>query len=235
MVDASLLTNHVKRFTLARRQKDSWFLCNLKFGKIVEDAMICFDAQNTSSESLDFNAVNSSLLRGKHARSRSQSAVSPSQVPIISRSAVGMNVGTKGYIVEWLVVINECDHLRHLSIGVVVDNEEVLKTIAQSNDYDFADVETGWSFHCNGFARHKGSCFKYGTHFGKGDTIGVSLNVSKGSLGFSIDGQQFGHAFSNEEMRLPRHHGYRLALSCGTGCGVQATIIRFSRKRVDSN
>lgn len=65
----------------------------------------------------------------------------------------------------------------------------------------FCDTIDGWAIY-NGETRHNSNALgtKYGDLFGSGDTIGVLLDMIKGTLSFQKNGINWGVAFESEEL-----------------------------------
>lgn len=66
----------------------------------------------------------------------------------------------------------------------------------------FSDNPKGWAIY-NGEVRHNSNASgkKYGSQITAGDTIGVMINMIDGTLSFSKNGQNFGVAFTDEELK----------------------------------
>ena len=64
----------------------------------------------------------------------------------------------------------------------------------------FCDTKDGWAFY-NGETRYNSNALgtKYGEPVGKGDVVGVSLDMIEGTLSFSKNSVDWGVAFTSDE------------------------------------
>ena len=78
----------------------------------------------------------------------------------------------------------------------------VSKIRSNLNGGSFADNDQGWCYFGLGELRHANdySGPKYGKKFTKSGIIGVYLNMYKGILGFTLNGEYFGIAFKDTEL-----------------------------------
>ena len=73
--------------------------------------------------------------------------------------------------------------------------------VSKCRDFDlrtaFSDYQSGWSFYGIGQLRHCDAANgpKFGKQFKKTGTLGVLLDMSLGTLSFSLDGDFLGIAF----------------------------------------
>ena len=83
-----------------------------------------------------------------------------------------------------------------LKIGVTKNRNIDLKT-------SFSDYSSGWAYYATGQLRHCNTAVgpKYGRGFKKQGTLGVYLDMEKGTLAFSLDGEFMGVAFEDEELK----------------------------------
>ena len=83
-----------------------------------------------------------------------------------------------------------------LKIGVIKNREIDLKTA-------FCDYSCGWAYYATGQLRHCNAAVgpKYGKGFKKQGTLGVYLDMEKGTLSFALDGEYMGIAFEDEELK----------------------------------
>eukprot|EP00347_Sterkiella_histriomuscorum_P011602 403371825 len=83
-----------------------------------------------------------------------------------------------------------------LKIGVSKSRDIDLKT-------SFSDYSTGWAFYGIGQLRHCDSANgpNYGKSFKRTGTLGILLDMNKGALSFSLDGEYLGVAFEDEELK----------------------------------
>ena len=105
------------------------------------------------------------------------------------------DVGFESGLHYWeLVADSRTDN--ELKIGVSKNREIDLKT-------SFSDYSTGWAFYGIGQLRHCDGANgpKYGKSFKRTGTLGVLLDMSKGTLSFSLDGEYLGVAFEDEELK----------------------------------
>jgi len=63
----------------------------------------------------------------------------------------------------------------------------------------FADYEFGFAYYGMGQLRHGSNAegIKYGKPFKKRGVLGICLDMSQGTLAFSLDGENFGIAYKD--------------------------------------
>eukprot|EP00352_Strombidinopsis_acuminata_P000865 CAMPEP_0176341200 /NCGR_PEP_ID=MMETSP0126-20121128/2181_1 /TAXON_ID=141414 ORGANISM="Strombidinopsis acuminatum, Strain SPMC142" /NCGR_SAMPLE_ID=MMETSP0126 /ASSEMBLY_ACC=CAM_ASM_000229 /LENGTH=145 /DNA_ID=CAMNT_0017685861 /DNA_START=738 /DNA_END=1172 /DNA_ORIENTATION=- len=68
----------------------------------------------------------------------------------------------------------------------------------------FCDYEFGWAFFGVGQLRHNSNAQgdKYGKVFKRQGVLGIFLNMNKGTLAFAIDGQYFGVAYEDPQLKV---------------------------------
>lgn len=83
-----------------------------------------------------------------------------------------------------------------MKIGVTKNRDFDLKTA-------FSDYQFGWAFYGLGQLRHCDAANgpKFGKNFKKQGVLGVFLDMNRGTLSFSIDGEWQGVAFDDEELK----------------------------------
>lgn len=83
-----------------------------------------------------------------------------------------------------------------LKIGVTKNKDFDMKT-------SFSNYSTGWAFYGIGQLRHCDGANgpKYGKTFKRSGCLGVLLDMIKGTLSFSLDGEYLGLAFEDEELK----------------------------------
>lgn len=66
----------------------------------------------------------------------------------------------------------------------------------------FSDTVKGWGIY-NGEVRHNSNSTgpKYGTQLKTGDILGVALDMVEGTLGYYRNGEYWGNAFKDEELK----------------------------------
>lgn len=67
----------------------------------------------------------------------------------------------------------------------------------------FCDYEFGYAYYGVGQLRHNSNSLgsAYGQRFKTSGVLGVCLNMFKGTLSFALDGNYWGNAFQNEELK----------------------------------
>lgn len=103
--------------------------------------------------------------------------------------------GSEGYargIHLWEVTVEETSNKSHIMIGVALEAQTIYNWVGKS--------ENGWSwFGLQGSKHHNGKSPKYNNTFGKGDVIGVKLDLRKhknqGVLSYYLNGTPLGKAF----------------------------------------
>jgi len=105
------------------------------------------------------------------------------------------NVGFESGTHYWEIVADARTE-NELKIGVIKNRDIDLKT-------SFSDYSCGWAYYATGQLRHCNAAVgpKYGKGFKKQGTLGVYLDMDKGTLSFSLDGKYMGVAFEDDELR----------------------------------
>ena len=95
----------------------------------------------------------------------------------------------------WEIVCDaRTDH--ELKIGVTLQPKVI-------SGNAFCDSDSGFGFFGVGELRHACSSEgkKYGVPFKKSGIVGIYLDMDKGTISYSVDGQYFGVAFENQLLR----------------------------------
>jgi hypothetical protein len=79
----------------------------------------------------------------------------------------------------------------------------VTKTTEFNINTAFCDYAFGWGYYGMGSLRHTDNSqgINYGKAFKKQGILGICLNMEKGTLAFAIDGEYFGVAFEDEDLK----------------------------------
>eukprot|EP00826_Nyctotherus_ovalis_P014400 TRINITY_DN14011_c0_g1_i3.p1 TRINITY_DN14011_c0_g1~~TRINITY_DN14011_c0_g1_i3.p1 ORF type:complete len:382 (+),score=74.46 TRINITY_DN14011_c0_g1_i3:120-1265(+) len=106
--------------------------------------------------------------------------------------------GSKGFMggsQYWEIIIDSRTQ-HELKIGVS-------KTNAKNTSCAFSDLPTGYAYYGLGELRNGGNTtsIKYGKKFRKTGIVGVYLSMDSGTLSFSLNGECFGPAFKDEELK----------------------------------
>jgi len=106
--------------------------------------------------------------------------------------------------------------------------ENELKTgITTKKDFNynsaFCDYEHGYSFYGLGQLRHNSNASgsQYGKRFKKEGVLGVCLNMNKGQLSFSLNGEFLGVAYSNDQLKKGPIYPAVSLLHCA-GCKMES-------------
>jgi hypothetical protein len=95
----------------------------------------------------------------------------------------------------------------HFMIGVMREEEISKEDLALKVDKNspFFSKQGGFAYYSQGYLRAKGINIspksEYGEPYSMGDTIGVLLDMKKGTLSFSKNGKMFGPAFVNNALK----------------------------------
>lgn len=90
----------------------------------------------------------------------------------------------------------------------------------------FSDYETGFAFYGLGQLRNGSDSAgpKYGKKWERFETLGVYLDMGKGTLGFSLGGEYLGQAFQSEGLKKGPIYPAVAILNVG-GCKIEAKRI----------
>ena len=99
-----------------------------------------------------------------------------------------------------------------LKIGVTTKKEINLNSA-------FCDYESGYAYYGVGQLRHNSNSIgeNYGKRFKKNGTLGICLNMNKGTLSFALDGEYWGVAYKNEGLKKGPIYAAVSLLHCA-GC-----------------
>lgn len=98
--------------------------------------------------------------------------------------------------------------------------------MSTSRDFDlnsaFCDHAFGYAYYGLGQLRHNSNASgaQYGKRFKKDGVLGVCLNMNKGTLGFSLNGEFLGIAFTNEALKKGPIYPAVSLLHCA-GCKIR--------------
>lgn len=106
------------------------------------------------------------------------------------RTAIAEN-GFTGGVNYWEIVADERTE-NELKIGVSSKRDFNYNTA-------FCDFEYGWAYYGLGQLRHNSNATgpAYGKRFKKEGVLGICLNMNKGTLSFSLNGEFMGIAFTD--------------------------------------
>ena len=101
----------------------------------------------------------------------------------------------------------------------------ITKNINFNYDTSFSDYDFGWAFYGIGQLRHSNNATgqNYGKKFKKNGVLGVFLDMNKGILSFGLDGEYFGIAFQNDDLKTGPIYAAISLLHVG-GCTLQTNI-----------
>jgi hypothetical protein len=110
------------------------------------------------------------------------------------RSCIG-TVGFESGTHYWEIVSDSRTE-NEFKVGVIKNKNIDLKTA-------FSDYSCGWAYYATGQLRHCDAAVgpKYGKGFKKQGTLGVYLDMDKGTLSFALDDKYMGIAFEDEELK----------------------------------
>jgi len=107
-------------------------------------------------------------------------------------------IGSEGFFegTHYWELVADSRTENELKIGVVKNRDIDLKTA-------FCDYSSGWAYYATGQLRHCNAAVgpKYGRGFKKQGTLGVYLDMEKGTLSYALDGEYMGIAFEDEELK----------------------------------
>ena len=110
------------------------------------------------------------------------------------RSSIG-NIGFESGTHYWEIVADSRTE-NEFKMGVIKNRNIDFKTA-------FSDYGCGWAYYSTGQLRHCNAAVgpMYGRGFKKQGTLGVFLDMDKGTLSFALDDKYMGIAFEDEELK----------------------------------
>lgn len=132
------------------------------------------------------------------------------------RTVVGNRPFTNG--VYYFEIIADRRTENELKIGIT-------KNLNFNYNTSFSDYDFGWAFYGIGQLRHANNAIgdSYGKKFKKVGVLGVFLDMNKGILSFSLDGDYFGIAFRSDSLKEGPIYPAISLLHVG-GCSLQTGV-----------